>query len=233
MSLGELKLVKAITEIRYEIPVLFEDMPTINRLTKELKKQFTYAEYNPDLKVIGCFNQDRKAKCFVNRDNILIDIDQPDNLDYLKSVSNSVIPLILSLLDIELTKRIGIRVHYIYPQISTEESSQKTIVDYFINRNRKIVRDFYETDNFQPRISFVIPSEEGYKINVNVAYNQVGSAQMDTRGQLIDMVVNNTYPLTDLDLYTEIPKKPEQINGIMKYAITHLPEIASKVWSEE
>lgn len=226
-----MKLVKIFAEIRFEPSFLFEDGRTRNTIVKDLKRNFPHYEYNEHEKVIAFLNQQNKAKCFMYNDKVIVDIDDPRDTTKFKSIASETIPKVLTMFEVEQTSRIGIRAHYRDDSITSATETNKAIVERFFNTNgNEFIKQRVNDENFKPNVGFSFTVNNEFQMTVNIGINQSVSGKIDEHGQLQVTAVESTNPMCDMDMFSNVPKKPDQINGILRFACDEIPSHLKKLW---
>ncbi|MFJ2042265.1 hypothetical protein ACIOBL_01610 [Paenibacillus taichungensis] len=226
-----MKLEKIFTEIRFEPSFLFEDGRTRSNIVKDLKRNFPHYEYNEEQKVIAFINHQNKAKCFMYNDKVIVDIDEPRDLTQFKSIASDTIPKVLTSFEIEQTSRIGIRAHYHDDSITSATETNKAIVERFFNLNgSEFIKQRINDENFKPNAGFSFTINNEFQMTVNVGVHQSVSGKIDEQGKLQVTGVEATNPICDMDMFSNVPKKPDQINGMLRFACEEIPLTLKKIW---
>lgn len=225
-----MKLDKVFTEVRFEKSLLFDDARTLNSIVKELKTTFPVYENNETGKLLAFFNEEKKIHCFIHNDRIIVDCDQPNDFQQFREVSGRVFQNVMGKFDVEVTERIGVRAHYHTNEITTETDSGNAIIQTFLNAtSNEFIQKHAREALLQPRAGFMIKVGNEYFMNINIGYHYFGSIQMNSIGKQ-QMTTKTTSPLTDLDIYTNVPKRPDQIAGILRLSCDKIAEFAHIVW---
>lgn len=225
-----MKLDKIFTEVRFEQSLLFDDARTLNSIVKELKPIFPTFENNHDEKMLAFLNRDKQVKCYIHSNRIIVDCDEPKDFQVFKEMSSRVIPYVMGKLDVEVTERIGVRAHYVTDSITTETESSNAIVQKFFNiATNEFIHKHANGNILQPRTGFMFKVGIEYFVNVNIGFRVVGEVQVNGIGQ--QQIANHaTSPMTDLDVHTNVPKRPDQITGILRFSCDKIAEYSHMVW---
>lgn len=226
-----MKLQKIFCEVRFQPSFLFEDGRTRNEITKELKPHFPQFEYKNDQKVFVFFNQSTRTNCQIYHDRIVVDIDEPVDVNKIKSVGSPVIPAIMRRMEVGSTIRIGVRAQFSNEEIQSPVESSKKISSFFLSKE---ALNFLEgqslTDDIEPKVSFKKVLNHEMILLVNIGYiHKIRNGVIDSAGGVTGQL-QGVSPLTDLDIINMSAKEPSQINGVLGAACTYLAEIPHTLW---
>jgi hypothetical protein len=228
-----MKLVKVISEIRFETSLLFDDAHIRNSIAKTMKNVFPASNYITELKALMLIDPKDNSQIQIFGDRIFIDLNEKYSLSDLESIANTSAQEIMTLLDVTVSNRIGIRAHFIHEDIDNEkQSSEKISSVFFKDSVSKNIQKLGNSPEFQPRIGYLVNLDEEYILNVNIAFHQVASAKINEFGET-EIKYEKTYPLTDLDIFTNALKRKDQINDVFKSCCIKLETLFDKVWSEK
>jgi hypothetical protein len=226
-----MELVKVYCEVKFEPSFLFEDGRTRNEIKKELSKQFPFLDIKDE--AITFVNKKTTTNCQVYRDRVVVDIDDPSEINKLKTVVASTIPFIMKRMEVDKSIRIGVRAHYVDPGISTAGRSSRVVADHFFSQH---VLDLLKSStnnseaNFEPRVSFKMDVSHEMSMIVNVAYLQSVKGEISRGGEFSFSEVEKVQPLTDLDIFTMVPKDPDQLNGVIGAMCSTIDSYPNKIW---
>lgn len=224
-----MKLIKAFCEIRFEASFMFDDGKTKNDISKELKKEFEIVQVDNEQKGIIFLNPVKTSNFQVYRDRLVVDIDNPTNLTKLKSLSAATIPYVLRRLDVNETLRIGFRAQYADETVNSPVETSKFLINMFFNER---LASFVGNENFDhlPKLGFMIPVTHEMFMMFSTGYHyKFNSNQLKNTGNILLSELDNVEPLFDLDVFTEIPKNPDQINGVLGAMITQVENNLNKL----
>ncbi|MDG0057011.1 hypothetical protein MMB75_25630 [Paenibacillus sp. P2(2022)] len=228
-----MKLNKIFAEIRFEPSFLFEDGRTRNDIVKELKKDFPHFEYREENKMLLFLNPQTASNVQLYQERLVIDLDLPKNVHQIKVLGASIIPFIMRKMDVEKTKRIGVRAHSYFEEIQNNLDASKKLANYFFSQN---ILDFLgeqaATLDVEPRVSFRYKVNHELTMVVNTGYlHKVKGENLNlTTGDISSLNVESVHPLIDIDISTEFEKKPDQINGVLNGICSNLEEFPNRIW---
>lgn len=227
-----MKLVKIFCEVRFEPAFLFDDGRTRNEIHKQLKEDFPVLQMQEDNKVLLFVNPKNTSNCQVYQDRIVIDIDNPSDIGKIKTLSNATMPFIMKKLEVEKSIRVGVRAHYIDENVLTSVDSSKLILDnFFSNGLIDFIGEQIGTEDNEPKVVFRLNVNHEFRMNVNIAYLQkIKSGQINNKMELTVTEFEKVYPLTDLDIYTQVHKEPQQLNGVIGGMCSYLENYCNKIW---
>lgn len=228
-----MKLYKIFSETRFEPSFLFDDGRTRNEIVKAARTYFTNYEFRENEKAFLFFNPQARTNFQVYRDRVVLDIENPSEVNKIKSLGSAIIPEILRKLEVESVIRIGVRAHFIDNNINTSlESSRKIAPIFFSNSLLDFLDGQADTMDTEPRVSFRKQINHEYIMVTNIGVmHTYNGGQPDSTGA-INATLQSVNPLLDLDVINMYPKQLSQINGVLTGACTYLLEGANKLWGE-
>lgn len=230
-----MKITQSFAVIRYEKSMLFDDARTRNTIFKKLRGSFPVHDFNDQARIMIFFDPQKKIKCLIHPDNIVIDIDEPRDLGPLKSAVNEYVPFILKELDISNTEYIGVRGYFIPEMLLTQERTEHEIIQRYFSPAAVNMLGLENERNknvgVTPRFGYTIQLEGGMSMNVNVGSNQKVQGEINPNGQINVQEVLETNPLIDLDAFVQVPKEILQINGVVKGACSQMEKYSGTVWN--
>ncbi len=226
-------IAKLYAEIRFEPTFLFDDARTKTALLKALKPHYPLYNFDETQKSLIFISQDTKTKVLVFNHRILIDIDEPNDINKIKSVGNSVIPLIMKQFDLTYADRIGVVGQYVDNDHSGFEESAQVIYSKFFNKQlNNLINKHGKVPNNLPNLNFSIPLNQEFNLNVSIAGHQTGAGRL-VGDQIEFLTVDSMYPLISMDVYTSIKKETSQINGVLKASCDFISTYVSDIWNLE
>lgn len=228
-----MKLMKVFSEVRYERSFLFDDPKVKNDIYKELKKEFQLAEHD-DNKVIVFFNLKNKTKLLIYHDRILIDIDEPSDLNKIKSVGGTFTPFIMKRMDLVKTERVGVRCQYV-DEVNGPDFNEKVISSLFHPALAKYINDHNNTLDVAPKIGYSININHEFALNVGIGLQNFATgrgAVSNNSNEFKLLNIENSTPIIDLDVYTNLPKETSQLNGVMKASSDFIEKYSNTIWSK-
>lgn len=228
-----MKLTRAFTAINFESSFLFEDGRTRNGIYKDLKKDFQLVELKDDSKTVAFYNPKNKIKCVIQNNLISVDIEDPDNMDMLKSWGNSIIPSIMRKLEVSSTERVGVRALFINNNEQDMFKSSLLISNnYFSNDLISLIEQHdNEGIDVSPKIGFTIKINQELSMNVNIGQEVYMKAKghLVPNGEMKITDIQSKFPVYDLDVYTMVSKTDDKINGILKGCCNNIETYLHKV----
>lgn len=228
-----LKLAKIFAEVRIEQSYLHEDARTRNELLKELKKyDFTMLDHE-NKGILIFINIKQRANLQIHTDRIVLDIDEPEFAEKIKTLGNEPIQFIMRRLEATTTERIGVRAHYIdMDEKNNRRRSLQTAKKFFHENLMWFIENNLGEVDIATKIGFTIKVNHEFKLNVGIGLqNRVIANAFNNTNTLHLLDTEEQYQITDLDIYSEVPKDPKQLNGMLQAACAYLSEYQQKIWS--
>ncbi|MCL6605620.1 MAG: hypothetical protein K6T94_22380 [Paenibacillus sp.] len=231
-SVVSMKISRSFTVIRYENALLFDDARTKNNIVKRYKGAYPIVDFNEQIKAILIIDPQKKTKCMIHADHIVVDINDPRDLNALKTTVNDIVPFVLKELEIQTTQYIGVRAHAIPELLLTKDKTEAEILRrYYSPALLDFIKNENPQDGINPHVGFSIMLGAGFTMNVNIAPSQNVTGEVGPDGQLHIKEFVDSNPLVDLDVYTDVSKELTQINGVIKGACGNIEKYLEKVWN--
>ena len=223
-----MRLVKVFTEVRFPETILFKELKVINSIIKEMKNFFPICNHQDNQGMIICLNPEKQINAFINSTRVIVNVEKPNEITDIKTVSKKIIPPVLKRLEIDETEHIGVRAYYIDERYDNEKDCKEIISKKFLNIDNSFLK---HTDYILPRAGLSIKVNREFLIHINIGLHQTGTAKINEKGKL-EPQVTKTYPLIDLDMLTTEPKNPDQLNGVITYCCSEITKYPHKVWGD-
>lgn len=198
------KLIRALTEVRYDRSLLFDDLKTLNQLSKGLKEYFGQSQKDDQNNALVFINPEKQFMSVVRADLTNVDIQNPLYKDF-ESLSTFVMGQVSKKLDVEDYSRLGTRLFFGKP-VSTIEEGQEIIRDKFFLNFQKGLNSKVQN----PQLAFTFQKSENYFINASLRVESNTSFKIDLSGVTHSQ---SSFIVIDLDIYTN---KTESYDSFLK-----------------
>lgn len=187
LYMGNIKLHKAVFEVRYNQAILFRELKRLDSISKELRKYFPQPQLDDNALVL--INPEKLMNCVVNSERTALDWDRPSEFSNFKNIATASIETMNRYLEVDEFNRLGLRLffHQDFDDIEQARERIKTkLLSPEINRlNPNISR---------PNITFATENEHTFfQVNVAAATTQLADGFS---------IQNGTSIQYDIDVYT-------------------------------
>jgi len=223
-----MRLLSAFTEVLFESSFLFEDGRTKNSIVKKFSKKFPQNQIDNNGALILMNSKDR-MNCIIQLNKVILNLDKVNDVSNLKTISSEMIPFILTALEVNVTKRIGVRARYVDEGEFSNPS--KPVFDRFFKPSViSLITDQNQDMPSEAKVGFTLKINNETNLNFRTDYQYTGSGELDTIGNVTIKKIEKSMPLIDLDVYTETPKEKTQLNGVYKFFCETISAYSEKVW---
>lgn len=206
---------KSILEVRYDRTFLFDEVSNLNKIVKDLRREFPHSKRNEDGS-LALINPNEKNYTVImpERGSIISDQKTLSHSSF-KTKSSRTINSIVSFLDIDRFTRVGLRTYY---GINFKKQGQPNafIRDKFLKLKADTINN--------PHINFSLQEDN---LGINVSIHTASS--MDINIDLAKKTVENLL-IFDIDIFTgEIV--PNALNGFLKEAISRAENKVAELYT--
>lgn len=207
---------KSILEVRYDRTFLYDEVSNLNRIVKDLKKDFPHSKRNEDGS-LALINPQEETFVVIFPESASVISDKKNTMSYsaFKTKASRTVNSIVSFLDIDRFTRIGLRTYY---GINFRDQGQP--IDFIRDKFLKLKED----NIINPQINFSLQED---KLGINISIHTVSN--MDINIDLAKKTVENLL-VFDVDIFTgEIV--PNALNGFLKVAISRAESKVAELYT--
>lgn len=202
-------LEKALVEARYDRSFLFDDIVTLNKIAKGLKREFPQFQRDENSGALIVINPNIQAFSAIQSDRTSIDCDNPQFGNF-KNKAKTVIDQVRIHLDIEEFSRFGLRFFFGKPY-ANHESAVEALKSNFLKIEDESVGD--KIDN--PVIQFVT-SHNDFTVNITLRTETNASVHVSPTGTSHNQ---KSLLVIDIDVFKEGVFTVDNFNGFITSAM--------------